>query len=158
MLVPKKNEEFLRTLLKRKESQTIDFKQLVKSPQKLAKTLVAFANTEGGIIVIGVSDQKRIIGIDPEEEIFMVEKAISENCTPAPHIYFELFETIELDEKNIETEKSILLVHVQKSSQKHFFKNGNGEKVFYRRVADQTLPSLDLYTNDLDPNLPQGEN
>ncbi|MCL6259876.1 ATP-binding protein [Aquiflexum sp. TKW24L] len=140
MLTPKKNEEFLKILLKRKESQTIDFKQLIKSPQKIAKTLVAFANTEGGIIVIGVSDNKKIIGIDPEEEIFMVEKAISENCTPPPIIHFELFETLGMDEKNIEIEKSVLLVHVQKSTQKHFFKNENGELLYYKRLDDHTLP------------------
>lgn len=144
MLLPKKNEEFLKTLLKRKESDTIDFKQLINSPQKLAKTLVAFANTEGGIIVIGVSDKKKIIGIDPLEEIFMVEKAISENCEPPPILQFEILETVELNERNIETEKSVLLVHVKKSDKKHFFKNENGEKSYYRRINDQTLPSYEF--------------
>lgn len=140
MLLPKKNEEFLKYLLNRKEGQTIDFKQSITSSQKIAKTLVAFANTEGGIIVIGVSDKKKIIGIDPEEEVYMVEKALLENCDPQPTLRFELLETIEMSEKQIELEKYVLLVVVEKSNQKHFFKNQNGEKIYYRRLYDQTIP------------------
>lgn len=153
MLLPKKNEEFLKYLLNRKEGQTIDFKQSITSAQKLAKTLVAFANTEGGIIVIGVSDKKKIIGVDPEEEVYMVEKAIFDNCDPQPTFRFELLETIELSEKNIEIEKYVLLVVVEKSNQRHFFKNQNGEKISYRRLYDQTIPE----SNETFPNLPPKE-
>lgn len=140
MLLPKKNEELLKNLLNRKEGKSIDFKQSITSAQKIAKTLVAFANTEGGIIVVGVSDKKKIIGIDPEEEIFMVEKAVFENCEPQPKFHFELLETIELSEKNVETEKYVLLVFIEKSIQKHYFKNQSGEKIYYKRLYDQTIP------------------
>ncbi|MCH6233574.1 helix-turn-helix domain-containing protein [Cognataquiflexum rubidum] len=150
MLLPKKNEEFLKYLLNRKEGQTIDFKQSITSSQKLAKTLVAFANTEGGIILIGVSDKKKIIGVDPEEEVFMVEKALFENCDPHPTLRFELLETIELSEKNVETEKYVLLVVVEKSIQKHYFKNQSGEKIYYKRLYDQTIPD----TTESYPNSP----
>jgi predicted HTH transcriptional regulator len=150
MLFPKKNEEFLKDLLNRKEGQCIDFKQSITSAEKLAKTLVAFANTEGGIIVIGVSDKKKIIGVDAEEEIFMVEKAILEHCVPLPDYRFDLLETVVYSERNIETEKNVLLVYIEKSNQKHFFKNSNGEKIYYKRFYDQTIPE----PNWFDPNLP----
>ncbi|MCH6201282.1 ATP-binding protein [Aquiflexum sp. LQ15W] len=141
MLLPKKNEEFLKTLLRTSEGLTIDFKQSITSAQKIAKTLVAFANSEGGTIVIGVSDKKKIVGIDPEEEIFMIEKAANQYCDPSPQLEFEVFENVEFDDKNIEVEKAILLVLVKKSDQKHFFKNQSGKKVLYMRKDDQTLPT-----------------
>jgi predicted HTH transcriptional regulator len=140
MLVPKKNEEFLKSLLKNKEGLTIDFKQSITSSQKIAKTLVAFANTAGGVIVIGVSDGKKIIGIDPEEELFMVEKANVEFCDPQTSLKFDLFETMEINEKDIEIEKSVLLVYVEKSNLNHFYLNGNNTRVYYKRIGDQTLP------------------
>jgi predicted HTH transcriptional regulator len=141
MLLPKKNEEFLKTLLKSKEGLTLDFKQSITSAQKIAKTLVAFSNSEGGTLVIGVSDKMQIIGIDPDEEIFMIEKAAAEFCNPPIlSLKFEILENIEIDQNNIEIEKTILLVHVKKSSQLHFFKSQNGEKIIYFRKGDQTLP------------------
>jgi len=140
MLLPKKNEEFLKTLLRTSEGLTIDFKQSITSAPKIAKTLVAFANSEGGTIVIGVSDKKKIVGIDPEEEIFMIEKAANQYCDPSPQLEFEVFENVEFDDKNMEVEKAILLVQVKKSDQKHFFKSQSGKKVLYMRKDDQTLP------------------
>ncbi|MCS4436258.1 helix-turn-helix domain-containing protein [Aquiflexum gelatinilyticum] len=141
MLLPKKNEEFLKTLLKSKEGISMDFKQSITSAQKIAKTLVAFSNSEGGTLVIGVSDKRLIIGIDPEEEIFMIEKAAREFCDPPIHsLQYEILENIEIDQNKIEIEKMVLLVHVKKSNQLHYFKNHNGDKVIYLRNGDQTLP------------------
>ena len=41
------------------EGKTLEFKQDLSSPRNMLKTLVAFANTAGGRIVIGVEDQTR---------------------------------------------------------------------------------------------------
>ena len=44
-------------LLNQHESKTLEFKQDLSSPKPLLKTLVAFANTAGGILVLGVDEQ-----------------------------------------------------------------------------------------------------
>ena len=46
-------------LLKRHEDKTLDFKRDLSSPDGILKCLVAFANTAGGIVVIGVRDGSR---------------------------------------------------------------------------------------------------
>lgn len=46
-------------LLKRHEGKTLQFKRDLSSPEGILKTLVAFANTAGGTVVIGVEDGSR---------------------------------------------------------------------------------------------------
>jgi predicted HTH transcriptional regulator len=51
-------------LLKRPEGKTLEFKRDVSSPEGILKTLVAFANTAGGTVVIGVEDgSKNVRGV-----------------------------------------------------------------------------------------------
>ena len=52
-------------LLKADEGKTLEFKRDLSSPRNLLKTLVAFANTAGGRIVIGVADKTPIGQIGP---------------------------------------------------------------------------------------------
>ncbi len=74
------------------ESQQLEFKeQLVKNDQ-LIRTIVAFCNTLGGKLVIGVSDDGIIKGISEDEAQSAMEwldKMIYESCTPPiiPQVY-----------------------------------------------------------------------
>ena len=53
----------------RKEDQTFDCKSIQIDPKALAVPIVAFANADGGVIAIGVSDKTRKIeGIDQHTE------------------------------------------------------------------------------------------
>jgi ATP-dependent DNA helicase RecG len=60
-------------LLSYTEGKTLEFKRDLTSPRALLKTLVAFANTAGGMLFVGVSDDRKAIGIanalDEEERL-----------------------------------------------------------------------------------------
>lgn len=140
MLEPKKNEELIKDLLKRTEGHDFDFKLHISDPQKLAKTLTAFANTNGGTLVIGISDNKRLIGVDVEEEKYMVEKSISDFCIPPVEVEYQNFETESVKDSEATNELNILVVKVKKSDKIHFQKNNKGVLTLYRRVFDRTLP------------------
>jgi ATP-dependent DNA helicase RecG len=61
-------------LLHSQEGKTLESKRDLSSPENIMKTLVAFANTAGGIILIGVEDDHTVIGIldnplDEEERL-----------------------------------------------------------------------------------------
>jgi ATP-dependent DNA helicase RecG len=61
-------------LLQSQEGKTLEFKRDQSSPENIMKALVAFANTAGGIILIGVEDDHTVIGIldnplDEEERL-----------------------------------------------------------------------------------------
>lgn len=75
------------------ENKNMEFKVELPSSISLAKTAIAFANTGGGKIVIGVNNEGELIGLKPEVDVFelqdQVASIIHENCYPniVPDIY-----------------------------------------------------------------------
>ena len=55
---------FYSELLKQSEGKTLEFKQDLSSPKPIMKSLVAFANTAGGRLIVGVTDDRRIVGVE----------------------------------------------------------------------------------------------
>ncbi|NVK26632.1 MAG: ATP-binding protein [Flavobacteriia bacterium] len=66
---------YIEKLIKEGEHQQQDFKFRVDDARKIAKTLVAFANTDGGRLLIGVKDNGRIAGVRSDEEYHVIESA-----------------------------------------------------------------------------------
>ena len=64
------------------EHQRLDFKFEVSDSKKIARTLCAFANTDGGRLLIGVKDNGAVSGIRSEEEYYMIEAAAGMYCRP----------------------------------------------------------------------------
>lgn len=51
-------------LLKKSEGKTLEFKRDLSSPENVLRTIVSFANTSGGVLIVGVEDNtKKISGI-----------------------------------------------------------------------------------------------
>jgi predicted HTH transcriptional regulator len=138
----KRNNEFIKELLSKKEGLHLDFKQSLTNPAKIARNILAFANTEGGTLVIGASDKGELIGIDAEEERFMVEQAIDTHCRPRVKVSYETFEIDYWQDQKLPTEKLLLLVHVPKSNDApHLMDDQKGNMLFFRRFKDRSLLS-----------------
>ncbi|MCT0226076.1 helix-turn-helix domain-containing protein [Synechococcus sp. CS-1328] len=71
-------------LLKRLEGKTLEFKRDLSSPDGALKTIVAFANTAGGTLLIGVEDRSRNVrGVaDPLDEEERLASLISDRISP----------------------------------------------------------------------------
>ena len=70
-------------LVEQGEGENIEFKRKVAHPDKIVREIVAFANTTGGHLLIGVDDDGSIPGIKfADEEIFVLERAIQRWCRP----------------------------------------------------------------------------
>ena len=76
----------LHHLIAQGEHQQQDFKYEISDVRKIARTLSAFANTDGGRLLIGVKDNGKIAGVRSEEEIYMIEAAASMYCQPKVEI------------------------------------------------------------------------
>lgn len=73
-------EEFLQ----QEEGKTLEFKENTKSLDRIIHTIIAFANTAGGKILIGVKDKiKEVVGLrDPIEEEMRLANAIADSIEP----------------------------------------------------------------------------
>jgi len=73
----------LRKLTESGEGQYLEFKKKADHPEKIVREMVAFANSGGGILLIGVDDNGKISGLKfPEEEKFVMEAAIFQYAMP----------------------------------------------------------------------------
>ena len=71
-------------LLTRHEGKTLEFKQDLSSPKNILKTLTAFANTAGGVLLIGLEDSSRaVLGVDnPLDEEERLCSLITDSIEP----------------------------------------------------------------------------
>jgi len=74
----------LESLLARDEGKTLEFKENCRPLHRIAKTVVAFANTAGGTLVIGVRDRtKEVVGLpDPLADEERLANAFAESIRP----------------------------------------------------------------------------
>jgi predicted HTH transcriptional regulator len=124
------NQKILK-LIEQGEGISLDFKQVIQSPYKIAKSMVSFANTHGGILLIGVKDNGNISGINPEEEFHMLELAA--NFFSKPEVKFTV-------EPHVLNGKQILLVDIPKGENQPYYAKGEDEKWWvYVRVNDNCI-------------------
>jgi predicted HTH transcriptional regulator len=119
----------IQKLIQQGEHQTQDFKYCISDSRKIARSLVAFANTDGGRLLIGVKDNGRIAGVRSEEEYYMVESAAKIYSKPEIHFTTK--------QHSIEG-KTVLEVIVEPSDEKpHFARDEEGKWWAYFRKDDE---------------------
>jgi hypothetical protein len=117
-------------LIRQGEHQKQDFKYCVNDSRKIARSLVAFANTDGGRLLIGVKDNGRIAGVRSDEEYYMVESAARIYSKP-PIAFTSRQHTVD--------GKTVLEIVVEPSSEKpHFARDEQGKWWAYFRKDDET--------------------
>ncbi len=127
----KLTNKYISDLINQGEHQQLDFKFEISDSKKIARTLAAFSNTDGGKLLIGVKDNGSIAGIRSEEEFHMLEAAAQMYCRPKIHF--------EAKEWNIDG-KHILEISIPKNENELTKAPTPDEKwLIYVRVKDQNL-------------------
>jgi len=86
----------LRERIARGEDLHTDFKERIDSPEELAKDLVAFANTDGGQLILGVAKDRSVVGVgDPDAVNRSVDNVAYNNCDPPITVVQEVLTTEE---------------------------------------------------------------
>ena len=84
-----KPKDRLSELIAEGEHQQQDFKYEISSVSKIAHSISAFANTEGGRLLVGVRDNGTIAGVRSDEEIYMIDAAAHTGCRPEVNCTWE---------------------------------------------------------------------
>jgi predicted HTH transcriptional regulator len=121
----------IKNLIHAGENQQLDFKFEINDAKKIARTFSAFANTNGGRLLIGVKDNGKISGIQSDEEAYMAESAAQLFCRPAVPFHIN---------KWIVDGRCILEIEIPPSSNRpHYAKNDDGSWMAYVRIADKNF-------------------
>lgn len=120
------------------ESKNVEFKvQRPKDSFKYVKTVVAFANGEGGRIIFGVDDKSReVVGIPKEilfSEIDAITTAISDSCEPIiiPDVYLQTIE-----------DKTVIVTEISPGRQRPYYVKSMGiREGTYIRVSGTSRPA-----------------
>ena len=121
----------LADLISEGEHVNQDFKFRIDDQKKIARTLCAFANTSGGRLLIGIKDNKKIVGCHPEEEFHMIEVASKMFCQPEVPFTSKVWQ---------EYFRLILEIQVPISNNTpHKAKDDEGRWKPYIRVKDHTV-------------------
>lgn len=122
----------IKTLILQGEGERLDFKNRISSCEKIAKTLVAFANSKGGKLLVGVADNGYIKGVKNEdEEKYMLQRAGQLYCRPPIDLHFV---EIYVDDK------LVLTADVAESDTKpHYARSADQKWWVYIRVNDKSL-------------------
>lgn len=123
--------QYIRQLVSEGEHCHQDFKFEISDARKIARTLSAFANTEGGRLLVGVKDNGKIAGIRSEEEIYMIEAAATMYCLPR----------VEIESRTYLVEgKTVLEVQVGEMSSKPVYALDEKNKPWaYIRIKDENI-------------------
>lgn len=114
------------------EGVSLDFKKTISSCEKIARTMVSFANNKGGRLLIGVADDGTIKGVKSEdEERYMITRAAHLFSRPALE---PAFEEVYVDDK------LVLVVDIPESTTKpHYALAEDGKWWVYVRVKDKSV-------------------
>ncbi len=127
----------LKNLIEEGEGFETEFKRRISSAEKIARTLISFANTKGGYILFGVDDDGTICGVESEKsEVELIEIAAKDFCDPPVELEIDF---VPFDGKDV------IVCYVKESRSKpHYFLGTNTRDEVentrvYIRVNDNTM-------------------
>jgi predicted HTH transcriptional regulator len=121
-------------LIEQGEGTNIEFKQRFSSYEKIAKEMIAFANTRGGFLFIGIDDDKSIYGIESEKsDVELIKTTAEKYCEPPVDFRIDILEI---------KKKEILVVEIPESKDKpHRIQD-------YKSILDLNSAAVYIRVND----------
>lgn len=111
----------------------------IDDARKIAKTVSAFSNTNGGRLLIGVKDNGMIAGVRAEEEIHMMDAAAKMYCNPPVDYHIQVWKV---------DHKTILEITIQPSpTRPHLAQLDDGTWKAFVREGDQNFPAPAVLMN-----------
>jgi predicted HTH transcriptional regulator len=123
----------LNKLIEDGENSQTEFKRKFSTPEKIAKEMVAFANTKGGYILFGIDDDRKIVGVESEkEELELINTAARFYCEPEIDY---LTEIVYLKKKDV----VVITVNESRNKPVRLISETEDDKKVYIRYNDQSI-------------------
>ncbi|WP_300725907.1 helix-turn-helix domain-containing protein [uncultured Bacteroides sp.] len=123
--------DYIQKLVAEGEHVHQDFKFAISDARKIARSISAFANTEGGRLLVGVKDNGKIAGVRSEEEIYMIEAAATMYCKPPVQVENIIYKV---------EGKDVLEIRITESTHKPVCAiDEDGKAWAYVRIADENI-------------------
>jgi predicted HTH transcriptional regulator len=122
---------YIQSLIEQGEHLQQDFKFAVNDSRKIARALVAFANAQGGRLLIGVKDNGKIAGVRTDEEFYMIEAAAQMYCKP--EIHFERKDWL------VDAKRVLEIIVPESENKPYFAQNDLGKWMAYVRIGDENV-------------------
>ncbi len=134
------NMHHVKMLIEEGEGFELEFKRKVSSSEKIAKTISAFANTRGGVVLFGVDDDGSIVGVESEKsELDLIEKAGNYFCDPPVPLNIDI---VPFNHKDVivatideSTNKPHYVVHIHSDESKAFIRVNDNSVVASKEVV-----------------------
>jgi predicted HTH transcriptional regulator len=126
----------LNEIIESGENQQVEFKRKFTEPDKIAKEMIAFANSKGGKLIFGIDDDRTVVGVESEKgEIEYIDLAAKHFCEPIIKYEADILHVYR---------KDVIVVNIPESKTKphRIIENGkdkNGETKVYIRVNDKSV-------------------
>lgn len=103
----------------------------VKKPKSWCKSISAFANTLGGFLIFGISDDNQIVGLEtPDKDAELISEIIKTRLNPIPE--FKIF--FHTEDGNV-----VLIVQVFKGEETPYYYSGDGLLEAYVRIGNESV-------------------
>jgi hypothetical protein len=132
-----RGKHYIESLIAEGEHVHQDFKYLISDARKIARSISAFANNDGGRLLIGVKDNGVMAGVRNEEDIYVIEQAAEMYCQPPQKIEFTAF--------NVDRGTIVIRATIAKADRRPVCVSEDGGKMrAYYRVADENIAAHPL--------------
>lgn len=127
-----RGRRYIASLVAEGEHSRQDFKLTIDNAHKIAHSVSAFANAEGGHLLIGVKDNGTMAGVRNEEDIYVVEQAARLYCRPSVEVEFTAY--------SVGVNIVVIKANIPKALSKPIrCQEADGRWRAYYRVADENI-------------------
>ena len=121
----------LKKLVALGESTTLEFKRKAAYPEKIIREMIAFANTRGGILLLGIGDDKSIPGLKyPEDESHVIQEALKK-CRPRLPVKEQFIP--------VGNARTVIQYVIDESTRKPHYRVEGDQQESFVRVNDQSI-------------------
>lgn len=128
---------YIARLIAEGEHEHQDFKYAISDARKIARSVSAFANNDGGRLLVGVKDNGIVAGVRNEEDIFVIEQAAQLYCRPEVELHFTAF--------RVDGGLTVIRAEIDRAPERPVMaQEPDGRWRAYYRVADENIVAPEL--------------